>query len=151
MTIREQVKEFHEAMDIPVLDRPTVPDKARVRLRLRLIAEEFFEVLYATFTGYGVHDDIDLCRADRIIRTVINEDSINVILDEFVDGLADLDYVIEGTRLEFGIDGEPIAAEVHRANMAKVGGPVRADGKRLKPPGWTAPDIAGVLRRQGDR
>jgi predicted HAD superfamily Cof-like phosphohydrolase len=63
--------------------------------------------------------------------------------------MADLDYVVEGTRLEFGIDGEPIAAEVHRANMAKTEGPVAPDGKRLKPPGWTPPDIAGVLRKQG--
>ena len=29
--------------------------------------------------------------------------------------------------------------------MAKAGGPLREDGKRLKPPGWTPPDIAGVL------
>ena len=61
----------------------------------------------------------------------------------------DLDYVVEGTRLEFEIDGGPIAVEVHRSNMAKVGGPVREDGKRLKPPGWTPPDIAGELRKQG--
>ncbi len=35
--------------------------------------------------------------------------------------------------------------EVHRSNMAKVGGPIRGDGKRLKPEGWTPPDVAGVL------
>lgn len=48
-----------------------------------------------------------------------------------------------------GIDLGPVFEEVHRANMAKVGGPTRADGKILKPEGWTPPDVAGVLRRQG--
>jgi predicted HAD superfamily Cof-like phosphohydrolase len=48
--------------------------------------------------------------------------------------------VVEGARLELGIDGAPIAA-VHEANMKKVSGEVRADGKRLKPPGWKPPDI----------
>jgi hypothetical protein len=32
--------------------------------------------------------------------------------------------------------------------MAKVGGPVRPDGKKLKPEGWQPPDIAGILRAQ---
>lgn len=77
---------------------------------------------------------------------------MNVDLVEFADALADLDYVIEGTRLEFGINGAPIAAEVHRSNLSKLGpnGPMlREDGKILKPPGWTPPDIAGELRKQG--
>ena len=67
----------------------------------------------------------------------------------FADALADLDYVIEGTRLEFGIDGWPIAQAVHKSNMAKVGSKVREDGKILKGPDWTPPDIAGELRKQG--
>jgi hypothetical protein len=33
--------------------------------------------------------------------------------------------------------------------MAKEGGGAREDGKILKPPGWVAPDIAGVLRKHG--
>jgi hypothetical protein len=31
--------------------------------------------------------------------------------------------------------------------MAKVGGRRRADGKWLKPAGWSPPDIAGLLAR----
>jgi predicted HAD superfamily Cof-like phosphohydrolase len=38
--------------------------------------------------------------------------------------------------------------EVHRANMAKAGGPKRADGKHMKPEGWTPPDVAGELVKQ---
>lgn len=66
-----------------------------------------------------------------------------------VDGLCDLMYVIVGAALRWGVDLGPLFAEVHRANMAKAGGPVREDGKRLKPPGWTPPDIEGELRKQG--
>lgn len=42
------------------------------------------------------------------------------------------------TRLR--VDFAPFWREIQRANMAKVGGPIRADGKRLKPAGWTPPD-----------
>jgi len=59
--------------------------------------------------------------------------------------LCDVIYVAYGAAVAFGLDLEPFWDEVHRSNMAKVGGPVRADGKRLKPPGWVPPDIAGVL------
>lgn len=48
-----------------------------------------------------------------------------------------------------GIDLRPVWSEVHAANMRKTTGPVREDGKRLKPEGWQPPDIAGVLRAQG--
>jgi hypothetical protein len=37
---------------------------------------------------------------------------------------------------------------VHEADRGKVGGGVRGDGKVLKPEGWVAPDVAGVLARQ---
>lgn len=45
------------------------------------------------------------------------------------------------------VDLEPFWLEVVRANMAKVGGPIREDGKRLKPAGWTPPDHEAIYRR----
>lgn len=44
-----------------------------------------------------------------------------------------------------GIDLYPFYEEVHRTNMAKLGGPKRADGKQLKPDGWQPPRIAEML------
>ena len=70
-------------------------------------------------------------------------------LIEAIDGLMDTLVVVFGTIEEMGFDPEPFWTEVHRTNMAKADGPVREDGKRLKPPGWTPPDIAGVLARVG--
>lgn len=137
--LSHQVQEFHEKFGVPVLVRPTVPAEDRVRLRIALIAEEFSELLEAC----GIEGAIswEHLRLERAPGDPID-------LPALADALADLDYVIEGTRLEFGINGAPIADLVHAANMAKEGGATRADGKIGKPPGWQAPDVAGELERQ---
>jgi predicted HAD superfamily Cof-like phosphohydrolase len=115
---QSDVADFHRALDIPIGDSPAL---RRVELRCALIAEEAKETIEAAEVG-------DLVGA--------------------IDGLCDLIYVIHGAALEWGVDLEPFFAEVHRTNMAKVGGPVRPDGKKLKPSGWQPPDIAGILRAQ---
>ncbi len=122
---QDDVREFHEAMSIPVAATPKI---RRPELRASLIEEEAAETCEAIRDG-------DLIEA--------------------IDGLCDLLCVVHGAALEFGVDLDPFWSEVHRTNMAKVGGPVRKDGKRLKPEGWTPPDLAGVMRelkanRRGD-
>lgn len=72
----------------------------------------------------------------------------NADLPGIADGAVDLIYVVIGTLISYGIDPAPVWEAVHAANMAKAGGPVREDGKRLKPPGWQPPDIAAILARQ---
>jgi predicted HAD superfamily Cof-like phosphohydrolase/thiol-disulfide isomerase/thioredoxin len=47
-----------------------------------------------------------------------------------------------------GIDLDGFFAEVHRANMSKLGGGMSPDGKAQKPVGWTKPDLEGVLAAQ---
>lgn len=115
-----RVLDFHRAMDIPIGDQRD-PKLSRVKLRIDLMREELFELMDAAESG-------DLVSA--------------------IDGMVDLLYVIHGAAIEWGVDLDPFFDEVHEANMAKVGGPVREDGKRLKPPGWKPPDIAAVLERQ---
>ena len=78
----------------------------------------------------------------------IRQAMANKDVEHVADGLADLIVVTIRASLIWGIDLRPVWDEVHRANMAKVGGPVREDGKRLKPPGWTPPNIAEVLAKQ---
>lgn len=68
-------------------------------------------------------------------------------LIEVIDGLCDTIVVSYGTAESIGIDLEPFYDEVMRTNMAKKDGPIDANGKRLKPPGWTPPDIRGVLAK----
>lgn len=69
-------------------------------------------------------------------------------LPGIADGLVDLIYVAIGTAIAYGIDLRPVWDAVQAANMAKVGGPTRDDGKVLKPEGWMPPDIVGVLAKQ---
>lgn len=151
--LSEQVKAFHRAYGQPVCDVPKVPADDRVRLRLRLIAEEFFELLES---ASSVADSSLLNMLGDVKRNTaywINNVMIHVDLPEFVDALADLDYVIEGSRLEFGVDGEPVAAEVHRSNLSKLGADGKAvcrpDGKVTKGPSFSPPDIESVLVAQG--
>lgn len=146
-TIREQVSEFHNVYDHPIRIKPGVPADDRVRLGLALIAEEFFETLRACLP------ESYLGLAEAEVMADIKGSPVTVDLPGFIDGLADLDYVVEGRRLEFGVDGGPIAAEVHRSNMSKLGPdgkPIKSSiGKVLKGPNFTPPDIAGELRKQG--
>lgn len=145
--IRKQVSEFHEVANQPILKVPTIPSDDRVRLRLRLITEEVSEILCASLSI----TDEKFNELKGLLNTIINDSEVSVDMIELADGLADTDYVVEGTRLEFGINGPPIAEEVHRSNMAKFGDGCRfrEDGKILKPPDWTPPDILGELKKQG--
>ncbi len=118
---REQamVAEFHRALLRPGLESVTL-DGFPGELRVRLIEEE----------------------ADEFAEAVAAGDVV-----EMVDGLCDFLYVTYGAAVELGVDLEPFFAEVHRSNMAKAGGPHRADGKWLKPADWEPPDVRGLLAR----
>ena len=50
--------------------------------------------------------------------------------------------------MSLDIDVRPVFEAVHAANMAKVGGGVREDGKVLKPPGWQPPDVEAIIEAQ---
>jgi predicted HAD superfamily Cof-like phosphohydrolase len=97
------------------------PDFHACDLRLALIREEFIEL-------------------EKAVR------ERNMV--DAADALADITYVVLGAALAWGVDLPAVFEEVHAANMRKIGGPVREDGKKLKPPGWEGPDIAGVLEKQ---
>lgn len=145
MSLRRQVLAFHLRFGVPVASAPTELTTERLRLRLTLVAEEFAELLGAAGCGH-------LAEVERALaKSIAVASPIAVDLPLLVDAQADLDYVVEGFRLELGVDSRPIADEVHAANMRKVGGPTRGDGKILKPDGWQAPDIEGELRKQGWR
>lgn len=62
---------------------------------------------------------------------------------------ADLEYVLHGTTISLGINLDAAVAEVHRANMRKLGADglpsYRTDGKVLKPAGWTPPDCSSAV------
>lgn len=124
MKVSEMVAAFHRAFGIPIRPSPTtcVPE---YELRLRLLHEEVGEY-----------------------RDAVKEDDVVGI----ADGLADIVYIAYGTALAYGIDLDAVLEEVHRSNMSKLGEDgqpiLRPDGKVLKGPNYSPPDIATVLLRQ---
>lgn len=118
----QRVREFHLAFGHPVLSEPRIPGKDRVALRIELIEEELKE-----------------------LKDAIEDNDIV----EIADALGDLDYVVNGAALEFGINLSEVTSEIHRSNMTKLGRdgrPVyRTDGKVLKGPDYEPPDLVPVL------
>lgn len=100
---------------------PHIPSVKIQELRIELMAEEFSEMLQAFDQG-----DID----------------------KVADGAVDTIVVILGTMISCGIDLRPIWDAVHKSNMAKKGGPIREDGKQLKPVGWKPPNITRLIDEQ---
>lgn len=157
--LHHQVTAFHKKFGQPIAARPHVPSEAMVRFRLKLHLEEFFELLAAAGVGADKWDGME--DAHHTILDVIEQFPIKVNLPELVDALGDMDYISEGTRLVFGVDGAPVADEIQRANMSKEAVVVRVDvglespddvrttTKPTKPAGWTPPDNERVLIEQG--
>lgn len=126
----QQILDFQRAVD-SVPAQPVVPSEAMLQLRHTLIREEYEEVseAFAELTAVSPNDP--------------------AALTDLAHELADLLYVVYGTFAAMGVDADAVFAEVHRANMTKLEGPRRADGKLLKPPGWQPADVAGVIAAQG--
>lgn len=118
----QKVKEFHR--EVVNLDLPKHPRVLSLRdedLRVNLHLEEQEEFEEALLDG-------DIISAAK--------------------ELADILYVVYGTADYMGIDIDKVFDEVHNSNMSKKGGPIRADGKQLKPPHWKPADVESVLRKQ---
>jgi predicted HAD superfamily Cof-like phosphohydrolase len=152
--LREQVTEFHRAFSVPVMDKPTEPSSDRVKLRLRLIAEEFVELLEAAgawAATTAIKENIEHAITSIGEKATMTGKPIAPFdMVEVADALADLQVVICGSELEFGIDGAKVLDEVMASNLSKVGSTIRGDGKIMKDaPGFFRPDIARVLKEQG--
>ncbi len=89
------VAEFHRTFKHPIVSSPSIPSEDRCKLRVALIAEELKELEVA----------------------ILEKDIVEV-----ADALADIQYVLSGAILEFGL-GEKFSAlfeEVQRSNMSKA-------------------------------
>ncbi len=139
------MREFHRAFAVPIASDAPGVDRDRVHLRMDLVAEEFGELIGAVY-GPG---------AQQVMRTAFlrarADDDGSRDTVAAADALGDLVYVLYGMALECGIPLPAVLAQIHAANMSKLGPDgrplYREDGKVLKGPGYTAPDVAGVLRR----
>ena len=89
-----QVAEFHRTFKHPIVDEPKIPSKSRCELRVSLISEEL----------------------EELVAAIKDNDIV-----EIADALCDIQYVLSGAVLEFGL-GEKfrdLFDEVQRSNMSK--------------------------------
>jgi predicted HAD superfamily Cof-like phosphohydrolase len=89
------VAEFHHTFKHPILPSPAIPDEKRCKLRVELIAEELKE-----------------------LEEAIQEKDIVAV----ADALCDIQYVLSGAVLEFGLGNKfkALFEEVQRSNMSKA-------------------------------
>jgi predicted HAD superfamily Cof-like phosphohydrolase len=95
MNYLSKVSEFHKTFDAPILESPQIPSDERCQLRVSLLQEELNELKQAI-------DDNDIV--------------------EIADALCDLQYVLSGAILEFGLGEkfDELFDEVQRSNMSKA-------------------------------
>lgn len=142
-----QVREFREKMGFLNPMTPTVPSQDDLRLAARTMFSEVIELMCALFPS--AREDA-FANFAAMLSIFFNSDQVSSLnLIEVARELADVDYTIEGCRQAFGIDGGPVAVEVHRANMSKDPNIRDEHGKVLKPPGFRPPDVERVLIEQG--
>lgn len=133
----DMVYEFHETFKHRAPDRPEMPPRATRMMRLKLIAEELQE----TAKAFGFDFQYSIALAQEMEPDLV----------EAADGFADLDYVVQGGKIECGFTfvAEQMMLEVHRSNMSKLddnGNPIfREDGKILKGPHYSPPNLEQFL------
>lgn len=122
----EQVQEFHDTYGLPIESEQTTGSEKTKELRINLLQEELNELKEA----------------------LENDDLV-----ETLDALIDLQYVLDGAFLSFGMQNVKGAAfnEVHRSNMSKLGEdgkPIHreGDGKVMKGPNYFKPDMVQFIK-----
>jgi predicted HAD superfamily Cof-like phosphohydrolase len=132
--MQDMVQRFHETYGHPVGETPRAIPPEQVDLRIKLIKEEFNELIEALEKG-------------DIVETY--------------DASLDILYVVFGLLTVGGMDAEPGFAEVQASNMSKLGAdglPILSrgeeldgfpEGKVLKGPNYFKPDLLRVLIAQG--
>ena len=139
--VQAMVAEFHGAFDLPNRLGQGKPNAMHERTELRwdLIGEEYREFVHE-------HDEriADYAPDGGPIFVPWVRDTAN-----YAKELADLVIVSFGAAIEAGIDLNMVLGAVHASNMSKLGEdgkPIyREDGKVLKGPNYSAPNIKEVL------
>lgn len=150
MNYFDDVQEFMGAAGQKVPLELTVPKDDQRLLRFNMLCSEFAELICAM---YGIGFDDLICKGMKYhlkkrLAEFITEaegDFRHIDFANLAHQIVDMHYVLSGASVDFGLPEPDVFNEVHRANMAKIGGPKRADGKQLPPTGWMPPNIAAVL------
>lgn len=126
------VKEFHKAFEAPI----NVPmSDTHLELRYKLLFEEFTEL----------KEEVAAAMADIASYGVVKKKTKERMLKE----MADLQYVLSGMAVTFGLPLQVAFVRVHKSNLSKLGAdgkPVlREDGKVLKGINYAPPDMEDLV------
>lgn len=129
--MQNQVKEFHEAFEHPVSDKPTLPTLERFTNRkgwgvleecveqlavLSESKEEFENTIFQLHAYLDKAKDKQLQKEDSPIGISNTQDKIVAL----ADGLADELYFLLGDCVEAGVDIEPVLNIVQQSNLSKL-------------------------------
>ncbi len=144
----ERIEKFMQLAGQDTPETPVEPSEAIRILRAKLIIEEALE----TVKALGV--DIQLAR----MSLVDDEEDFTYSISKYpfdmvevADGCADISVVTTGCLLACGIKDKDLLEMVDNNNLDKFGEGhyIRDDGKLVKPPGHTPPNIGKLLKEQG--
>lgn len=161
----EKVRKFTEDSSlVPLPAKPQVMNPGQIGFVIKMVMTELIELL---ITEGGI-EPYDKYSAHIVMRNLIEEaitdhftahpepyklptDPAAVIADQ-ADAMVDAMYYMYNAASKVGVDLDKVFDEVHQANERKRGPDGkfqrRADGKIVKPPGWTEPDVVSVIKKQ---
>ena len=139
-----QVAEFLDKFGIPRKYEPTFIEDRLFIKRCEHIREELNELAYTY--GYIEANKLDLSKWTKVVDS-------KAPLEEVLDALIDIQYLVLGTALMhgFGLIFEEAFERVHKANMAKklIHHISNKDNQMkfgvMKPEGWIMPDLKGLI------
>ena len=126
-----KVREFHTAFD-GLTDQPL--SERLLQLRKSLLSEEVRE----------------LCvEIDNVVTELKTGKPAPATLAALLKEMADVQYVLSGMAVTFGLPLEEAFTRVHDSNMSKLGPDgrplLRDDGKILKGPNYVPPDLGDLV------
>lgn len=116
------VREFHKKFGFTINEKPTIISSELGNVRQKHTLKELEELQEAM-------------------------DSKDIV--EIADALGDIQYFLYGTAVAYGIDMEPIFAEIHRSNMTKERpDPTQyIDAKAVKGPNYSPPNLRYIFSK----
>lgn len=139
--LQQRVKSWETKLGVNLPDKPSVPDRLTRILRVSLLLEELLELAEAS--GVGIQCGDKYLNMDDFTFDVhpTEADLVGV-----ADALGDIDFVLKGTYLSYGLDDEPITEEICRSNDSKLeDGYFREDGKWVKGAAYSPPDLGKII------
>jgi len=151
----EKVKEFTEAAGSKTPAVPELMTKEEVIFLVKMVMSEMQEIV-DTVTD-SADQSLELMRnclgVDQSKHDNKNKSKLELIAEQ-ADGAVDSWIYLLNSFCRKGVDLSKVFDIVHEANMAKRDPATgkfilrESDGKIMKPPGWTAPDITAEIKRQ---